>query len=301
MEQLFEVVWFSGKTLFKLGILFLAISTVVGMVLKYVPVNSLKSRIGSEGLMGNFTGSLMGAVTPFCACSTIPMTLGLIKSGFPFGATMSFLIASPIMNPIVLTMVFTLMGLKAGLIYALATFGGAVAFGYVLARTGGEKYLKIIPAAASGGCGSCGCQAALPPTFLTELRSSFLVAWKDFSGMFIYLLSGVVIGTLIYGFVPQELVMRLAGPGQILAIPMAAVIGIPLFLRAESAIALGLVLMESGMGAGAVIALIIGASGMAIPEVSMLAGIFRRRLVASVVLVVFLTAVVGGILFQLLL
>jgi uncharacterized protein len=300
MEQIIGIATFSFEMLLKLAVLFLAISAMVAMLLKYLPVERLKKQIGSEGLPANFMGSLMGAVTPFCACSTIPMTLGLIKSGFPFGATMSFLIASPIMNPIVLTMVFTLMGVKAGLIYFLATFGGAVIFGYVLSRTGGERNLKIIPLNNQTQCTPCGCAATSPPTFAENLRTSVAAAWKDFRGMFGYLLFGVVAGSLIYGFVPHEMILGVAGPGKLLAIPMAAVIGIPLFLRAESAIALGLVLMESGMGVGAVIALIIGASGMAIPEVSLLAGIFRKRLVASVVAVVFMTAVAGGAMFQLL-
>lgn len=298
MEQFIEIAFLSFRMLLKLAVLFLAISFLVALVMKYLPAERLKGRFGSEGLTGNFVGSLMGAVTPFCACSTIPMTVGLIKSGFPFGATMSFLIASPVMNPIILTMVFTLMGMKAGLIYFVATFGGSVVFGYVLNRSGGIKNLKMQPALSAGGCGPCGCQSFSTPTFKDNLKHSFKEAWNDFRKMFGYLVFGVLAGALIYGFVPGEMIMRIAGPGNLFAIPLAAVIGIPLFLRAESAIALGLVLMESGMGVGAAIALIIGASGMAIPEVSLLAGIFRKRLVVAVVSVVFLTAVLGGIMFQ---
>lgn len=294
-----EVLFFAGKMLTKLSVLFLAISFLVGLAMKYLPVERLAGRIGSEGLTGNFLGTLMGAATPFCACSTIPMTVGMIKSGLPFGAVMSFLIASPVLNPVILTMVFTLMDMKAGLIYISATFGGSVIFGYVLHRTGGQQSLKTPAYESAGGCGPCGCQQPAPLTLSDNLRESFMGAWKDFRGMSAYLLIGVFIGALIYGFVPSELIVRIAGPGNFLAVPLAAVIGIPLFLRAESAIALGLVLLEGGMGAGAVVALIIGASGMAIPEVSMLAGIFRKRLVAAVVSVVFLTAVAGGCLFQL--
>lgn len=100
---------------------------------------------------------------------------------------------------------------------------------------------------------------------------------------------------------PQEFVISLAGPDNPFAIPVAAVIGIPLYIRAETAIPIGLALADKGMSMGAVIALIIGGAGMAIPEMSMLAGIFRKRLVASIVVVIFATAVAGGFAFNLML
>ena len=97
---------------------------------------------------------------------------------------------------------------------------------------------------------------------------------------------------------PQEFVISLAGPQNPFAIPIAAIIGIPLYIRAETAIPIGMALAEKGMCMGAVIALIIGGAGMAIPEMSMLAGIFKKRLVASIVMVIFATAVVGGYAFN---
>ncbi len=112
------------------------------------------------------------------------------------------------------------------------------------------------------------------------------------------MLVGVALGAGIYGFVPQELVARLAGEGNPLAIPVAAVIGIPLYIRAETAIPIGLALSEKGMSVGAVIALIIGGAGMAIPEMSMMASLFRRRLVVAMVATIFMTAVVGGVAFD---
>jgi uncharacterized membrane protein YraQ (UPF0718 family) len=117
----------------------------------------------------------------------------------------------------------------------------------------------------------------------------------------IYLLIGVGIGSIIYGYLPQELVLRFAGPENPLAIPIAAIIGIPLYIRVESAIPIGVALLQKGMSMGAVIALIIGGAGMAIPEMSMLASIFKIKLVAAIVGVIFLTAVLGGYIFNLIL
>lgn len=110
---------------------------------------------------------------------------------------------------------------------------------------------------------------------------------------------GVGIGAVIYGYMPQDFVLKFAGPDNPFAIPIAAVVGIPLYIRAETAIPIGVALMQKGMSVGAVIALIIGGAGMAIFEMSMLASIFKRKLVAAIVAVIFLTAVIGGFVFNL--
>ena len=133
------------------------------------------------------------------------------------------------------------------------------------------------------------------------MQVAFFSAWRDFRAVLVYLLIGVAIGAGIYGYIPQDLVARLAGPENPLAIPVAATIGIPLYIRAETAIPIGLALSQKGMSMGAVIALIIGGAGMAIPEMAMLASIFRTRLVASIVLVIWTTAVSTGYIFNALL
>ena len=116
-----------------------------------------------------------------------------------------------------------------------------------------------------------------------------------------YLLIGVALGAGIYGYMPQDFVLKIAGPDNIFAIPVAAVLGIPLYIRAETAIPIGVALMSKGMGIGTVIALIIGGAGMAIPEMTMLASIFRKKLVAAIITAIFLTAVISGYLFNILL
>ena len=116
-----------------------------------------------------------------------------------------------------------------------------------------------------------------------------------------YLLIGVALGAGIYGYMPQDFVLKIAGPDNLFAIPVAAVLGIPLYIRAETAIPIGVALMTKGMSIGTVIALVIGGAGMAIPEMTMLASIFRKKLVATIVAVIFLTAVITGYLFNVLL
>ena len=282
----------------ELTVLFLGISTLVALVLSYIPDDKLRRWLSKGGVFGNFLAAVVGALTPFCACSTIPMTLGLLKAGAPFGPIMSFVIASPLLNPIIIAMVAALMGLKACLLYFSITFLGSILFGVVLEKSGGAAWVKNVR--VKQGCCSAGNDVRTMG-FTGKLKDSFASAWKDFVGVLPFLVIGVAIGAGIYGYMPQEFVIALAGPQNMFAVPVAAVIGIPLYIRAETAIPIGMALVEKGMSMGAVIALSIGGAGMAIPEMSMLAGIFKKRLVASIVAVIFATAVVGGFAFNLML
>ena len=223
------------------------------------------------------------------------MTLGFLEAGVTFGAVMSFVISSPLLNFIIITMMAALMGLKAAVIYFLIVFGGAVIFGVLLEKIGGAELVKRVRIKRGIDTGN----DEIPGTFIMKFKVSFGRAWGDFRGVLIYLLIGVGIGAGIYGYMPQDFVLRYAGPDNIFAIPVAAIIGIPLYIRTETAIPIGVALMQKGMTGGAVIALIIGGAGMAIPEMSMLAAIFKKKLVAAIVIVIFLTAVIGGYVFNL--
>ena len=280
----------------ELIVLFLATSTIVNISLMYLPKEKIKKWMSSKGIFGNFIGAIFGALTPFCACSTIPVTLGFLDMGIPFGVTMSFLIASPLMNPIILSILIALMGFKSALIYFLVTLVASIIFGIALEKMGGEKLIKKVKVKSDNQL-----NLIIPKNFKDKLKVSFLKAWSDLKGVLVYLLIGAGVGSAIYGYLPQEFVLKFAGQDNLLAIPIAAVIGIPLYIRAETAIPIGVALMQKGMSVGAVIALIIGGAGMAIPEMSMLASIFKKKLVLLIVIVIFLTAVIGGITFNLIL
>lgn len=281
----------------ELTVLFLGISTIVALLLMYIPQEKIKNWMAGKGVWGNFIGALFGALTPFCACSTIPLTLGFLEAGITFSAVMSFVIASPLLNPIILAMLVALMGWKASLTYFIIVFSGAIIFGIILKKAGGLKLVKNVRIKG----GSHQESDVIAKDFTSKLRLAFMKAWGDFRAVLIYLLIGVGIGAAIYGYLPQDFVLKFAGPNNPFAIPIAALIGIPLYIRAETAIPIGVALMQKGMSIGTVIALIIGGAGMAIPEMSMLAGIFKKKLVAAIVGVIFSTAVIGGYIFNLIL
>jgi len=293
MNSLETSLYFFFILLAELSLLFIGISTIIGLTLAYISDDKLQRWLSHKGVFGNILGALMGGMTPFCACSTIPMTVGMLKAKVPFGPVISFVVASPILNPIVLSMMVALLGLKAGIIYAAVSFLAAVIFGLILEKLGFDKQVKNV--IVTGGQQN----QAILETFKDKLIHAVGSAFKDYKAVFLYLVIGVAIGAIIKGFIPQNLIVHIAGPQNPAAVPVAAVIGIPLYIRATTAIPIGLALIQKGMSVGAVIALIIGGAGMAIPEMSLLSSIFKPRLVGALVGVIFITAVTAGFLFNL--
>lgn len=298
MNTLIETLEYFAYITVELIILFLVISAVVEIILMYIPQQKIKHWLSGRGLWGNIMAAGFGAITPFCACSTIPMTVGFLNAGVPFGSTMSFLIASPLLNPVIIGMLGAMVGLKAMLAYFIIAFIASVLFGVVLEKMGMQKYVKNVRLRNEHN--KTGENRRLW-SIKRKLREAFISAWGNLRPILAYLLIGVAFGAGIYGYMPQDFVLKIAGPDNLFAIPVAAVLGIPLYIRAETAIPIGVALMSKGMGIGTVIALVIGGAGMAIPEMTMLASIFRKKLVAMIVAVIFFTAVIAGYLFNILL
>jgi len=136
--------------------------------------------------------------------------------------------------------------------------------------------------------------------FKEKMKRASSSAVDTFKGVFWYLLLGAGIGAFIYGFFPQDLVVRLAGPGNPWSIPIAALIGVPMYIRAETVIPISAALVGKGMGVGTVLALIIGGAGASIPEMIILGSMFKKKLILAFVLNVFLVAIVAGYLVDLL-
>lgn len=283
----------------ELLLLFVGISFLVGLLQEYIPAPVIQKVLGQgrNKILGNVVGAGFGALTPFCSCSTIPITLGLLNSGVPFGAAMSFLIASPLLNPVILVLLAGLLGVRNMLIYAAITFPAAVFTGLWWEKMGLAAQVKKVRQKSSGeGC-PCGIEV---DTTRSRIGRAFQGAVAVFRQVLPWLLLGAATGSLIYGFVPQDLVTRLAGPQSRAAIPAAAIIGVPMYIRVETILPISNVLLSKGMSTGAVMALIIGGAGASIPEISLLGAIFKPRLVVAFVLTVLVVAILAGSLFMLL-
>lgn len=279
----------------ELTVLFIGISTIVALVFMYIPQDKLKKWMEGKGIWGNIIGVVFGAVTPFCACSTVPLTLGFLQAGVPFGTIMSFVISSPLMDPLVFSLLIVFMGWKVAVWFLILTSAFSVIFGVILEKMGGSSQVKRVR--LKGGEEE---DEEVPLGFKNRLIASFWKAWGDFKGVFIYMIIGVGIGAAIYGYLPEGLLVKVAGPDNPFAVLVVALIGMPLYIRVESAIPIGLALLDKGASIGAVIALIISGAGIAIPELTMFAGIFKRKIIIAFVVIVFVTAVLSGLIFNML-
>jgi len=320
----------------ELVLIFIVVAFIVGLLLEYLPPSRIRGFLAGRMIgVQYFLGAGLGAITPFCSCSTVPILTGLLRGGVPFGPTMAFLFASPVLNPVIIGLFLMLLGLKVTAVYVAVTFLGAVLTAAVLSRLGLERDVKPLASFQGGGCceakqavdpvaayaatvegggccdddeadaeadrsvAACCCSASVEKggnvaSFKVRMKRALMSAIDTFKGVFWYLMLGAGIGAFIYGFFPQDLVVRLAGPGNPWSIPIAAALGVPMYIRAETVIPIGAALIGKGMGVGTVLALVVGGAGASIPEIIILTSIFKPRLVFAFVLTVFVVAVAAG-------
>ena len=273
----------------ELIVLFIGITFLVGLIQEYVPDETIKRALGGRHrILGSFLGAGFGALTPFCSCSTIPLLLGMLNAGVPFASAMAFLFASPLLNPVIVSLFIILLGWKTALLYFAVTFLASIVIGLVLDSLGFASQVKSV--AAVRGC--CDCKPAEDAKSRVQRSARF--AFSLFRQLVPYLLLGAGIGAFIHGFVPTELISSIAGAGNPFAVPVAAIIGVPIYIRAETMIPIGLALIEKGMSTGAVLALVIGGAGASIPELTLLSAIFKRKMLAAFVLTIIAIAVAVG-------
>lgn len=310
----------------ELTLLFLVISFIIGVILDYMPAERIQRILGSKGGKGYVSAGLLGAMTPFCSCSTIPMLAGLLKARAGFGPTITFLFTSPLMNPIIIGLFLATFGFKVTVVYFVIALAVSVIGGYVLEKIGFEQYVRedVVHGKTSSGCGSpkasgcgdrkpvqkpaykessgCGADAgcgSVKPVKDSRWTRIWAETWRQFKKVFPALMVGIGIGSFTYGFVPADFIAQYAGPENPLAIPFAAVIGVPLYIRAEAVIPLASALGAKGMGMGALMALIIGSAGASLTEVILLKSLFRNQMIAAFLAVIFSMAVTAGLVFTL--
>lgn len=283
----------------ELTILFLLISYLVGVLQEYIPPEKIQSILSAKKGKGYIIAGFLGAITPFCSCSTIPFLKGLLRAKAGFGTMMVFLFASPLLNPIIIGLFAVTFGLQVTVFYFAMAMGVSIIAGYTLEKLGFEQYIKpeayIQPEAK--GCGAnSGCGQKKAP--VSKWKKIWDTTWADFKTVLPYLIGGIALGSIIYGFMPTEFVASIASDDNPFAVPVAAVIGIPLYIRAEAVIPLSAALAAKGMGLGAVMALIIGSAGASLTEVILLKSIFKNKMIIAFLVVILSMAISAGYLYS---
>lgn len=282
--------------------LFLLISFAVSLINEKLPAEKIQIVLGGRGGSGYLSAAALGALTPFCSCSTIPMLVGLLKARAGFGPTMTFLFTSPLLNPIILALFIPTLGLNATLWYAGLALSISILAGIILNILGFERFINpaLLEEKPKSCCAtSCTNQApTIPPTIW---QKSWQSTWDLFKQMFPYMVIAMLIGALVHGFVPADFFTQVAGPANPVAVPTAAVVGIPLYIRVTTLLPLVGSFMAKGVSLGAIIALVVGSGGASLPEVILLKKLFYWPLLLAFLLVIFSMAVIGGFTFNYLL
>jgi len=270
----------------ELTVLFIVISFLVSLLQQIVTEEKIKSILQRGNKATSYiSGTLLGALTPFCSCSTIPILAGLLGSGAPFGPSISFLIASPLLNPVIVILLWKLLGLKITAFYVVAMFLFALLAGITFNALNLETHLRNVRIRSSQNEDNQN-----DPKWILALKD----AWNFFYPVLPYLVIGVLIGAIIHDFIPAEFITSIAGDEHPFAIPIAAIVGVPMYIRVETMIPISEALVSKGMSMGAVIALIIGGAGASLPEVLLLNKLFKPRLLMAFIISVFLGATVTG-------
>ncbi|BBL16401.1 MULTISPECIES: permease [Staphylococcaceae] len=272
---------------FELLVLFIIVSFFVSLIQQVVSEEKIKRLLSKPNQAINYIlGMVFGAITPFCSCSTIPILAGLLNSKVPFGPAMSFLIASPLMNPLMLFMLWALLGWKVAVIYFVVLAVFSILTGLVFSKMNLANSYKGVNVKGDG-------------FFANKSGSRFKQAlndaWAFLYPMLPYLFIGVFIGAFIYGFVPETFITKYASGDGVISVFIASVIGIPMYIRPETMLPIAEALVSKGMSLGTVVALIIGGAGASIPEVVLLSKLFKKKFVVSFVIAILVVAIVTGL------
>ena len=272
---------------FELLLLFIVVSFIVSLIQQVVSEEKIKKLLSKPNKAVNYIlGMIFGAVTPFCSCSTIPILAGLLNSKVPFGPAMSFLIASPLMNPLMIFMLWALLGWKVAVVYFVVLAIFSILTGLVFSKMNLAESYKGVNVKGDG-------------FFANKTGSRFKQAlndaWAFLYPMLPYLFIGVFIGAFIYGFIPEEFITKYASGDGFISVFIASVIGIPMYIRPETMLPIAEALVSKGMSLGTVVALIIGGAGASIPEVVLLSKLFKKKFVISFVIAILVVAIATGL------
>ncbi|MGM0835727.1 MAG: permease [Bacillota bacterium] len=273
----------------ELTLLFILVTFLVSVVQMVIPYHKMEKWMNHPNVwLGSILAVLFAFITPFCSCSTIPVVVTLLQKKVPFGIVMVFLFASPVLDPTILTIMTAFLGWKVALFYTIITTTLSVAIGLTLGKLGFEKQVKnvILKSYNPENKGFSIKQAV----------SETLVLMKT---VYPYLIIGSVIGAIIHGAVPTSFITQYFGGDNWWLVPIAAIIGIPLYIRLSTMIPISQMMIAKGMALGPVMALVISSAGASLPELALLNSIFKKKLVAAFVLSVISMSTVSGFLFYL--
>jgi uncharacterized membrane protein YraQ (UPF0718 family) len=275
----------------KILVLLTLVIYIMGLLRALLSPERVREFIRRRSNVGAHTMAVgLGAVTPFCSCSSIPLFIGFVEAGIPLGVTLSFLIASPMVNEVAVVVLASVIGIKMTAFYVVSGLTVAFIGGFVLERFKLERWVEEYVWKIRMG----EAEREAPDTSLKGRHAYAMSQVKDIVGrIWKFVLIGVGVGALIHGYVPQDFVARIAGDGGILSVIGAVLVGVPLYSDAVGIIPIAEVLLGKGVPLGTVLAFMMAVTALSLPEMLILRkvvkwpflGIFAAYLATSFVVV----------------
>ena len=265
----------------KIIALLLVINYVMAVINHYLPLEKIRDFLASRNWHGfdYFLAALLGLVTPFCSCSSIPLFVGFLGAGIPLGVTMTFLVSSPLLSETAIVMLGGILGVKVMVIYIIAGIIVSMFAGFLLRNVDPNKHINPDILALSEGK-----QAAAEKT--RKFRKQYLKTWLDEAWslsrkLIPYVLIGVAIGATIHNLVPADLLTKILGNNAWWSIPVATLISVPIYANAAGVIPIVGALIGKGVAIGTAMVVLMATIGLSLPEALILKKVMSMKLLAT--------------------
>ena len=295
--RLTETLHFFCYDTIKIALLLTGIIFVITILRSYMSIERTRAMLGGrrEGV-GNVMAAGLGVITPFCSCSAVPAFIGFVAAGVPLGVTMSFLIASPLVNEIAIGLLLGLFGVTVTALYIGAGLVIAIVAGWVLGRLRLERYVESFVFETKLAGRVIDSTAGLTVNQRVQMGAEEVVV--ILRKIWPYLLVGIGLGAVIHGWAPEDFFTRYAGAGNAFGVLIAVAIGIPLYSNAAGILPLVEALYDKGLPMGTLLAFMMATVALSLPEIILLRRVLKPQLLAVFVTVVGLSIIAVGYLFN---
>jgi uncharacterized membrane protein YraQ (UPF0718 family) len=279
----------------KIFILLSVIIFAISFIRSYFPPEKTRKILShKKEFIGNILAALLGVATPFCSCSAVPLFIGFVEGGVPLGVTFSFLISSPMVNEVAIVLLFGLFGWKITAIYIGTGLTVALVGGYIIGKLKLEKWVEEYVYTIHMGEG----QQAARLIFKDRIDYAKSNTKEILGKVWLYVLIAIAIGGFIHGYVPEDFLVKYAGKGNIFAVPIAVLLGVPLYSNAAGVIPIVYALMQKGVTMGTALAFMMAVTALSLPEMIILRKVLKIKLLAVFVGIMAITIIAVGYLFN---
>jgi uncharacterized membrane protein YraQ (UPF0718 family) len=278
----------------KILLLLFVLVSVIGLLRTYLPAGKVKKWLAGKKAFANFLAAIFGAVTPFCSCSSIPIFISFLKAGVSLGVTFSFLITSPLINEYLVILMIGFFGFKITFLYVVSGIAIGVTSGLILGKMKLEKYLvkDLIDQDNDD------CSAEVSERFKSRLLFGIGEAISIVKKLWLWILVGVGLGSLIHNFVPQEFIQGVITKTGFFSVPLATIIGVPMYGSCAAIVPIAVALFQKGFPLGTALAFMMAVSALSLPEAIMLRRAMRLKLIAIFFLITTVAIIITGYLFN---